>query len=65
MLVSDDLKALELDGVGITTAVDADGTFRPVGGLWEKLGAQAMDLARRGLLRVVIVAQEQDDHPLQ
>ena len=62
-LSADDLQILETVGIGATAEIKADGTLRPVGGLWEKLGAQTVDLAQRGLLHVVIVAAAQDDVP--
>jgi hypothetical protein len=54
----EDLNVLELESVGMTAAVEADGTLHKIGGLWKKLGEQTIDLARRGLLRTVIVAAE-------
>ncbi len=55
--------ALELDGVGLTAAVDTAGNLSRIGGLWEKLGEQTIDLARRGLLHTVVVAAEQNNVP--
>lgn len=36
--------ALELNGVGLTAAVDTAGNLSRIGGLWEKLGEQTIDL---------------------
>ena len=47
MHAADDLRNLEPECVSVTTAVDADETFCPVGGLWAKFGQQVMDLAHR------------------
>jgi HEAT repeat protein len=54
---------LEMASIGGTAAVDADGALHKVGGLWQKLGEHTIDMARRGLLRTVVVAAEQDDVP--
>ena len=59
----DDLQMFEPYGVGVTAELQADGVLSPVGGLWRKLGAETIDLARRGLLRVVVVADTQNDVP--
>ncbi|MGE0825536.1 MAG: HEAT repeat domain-containing protein [Candidatus Binatia bacterium] len=59
------LKTLDLHGVGVTATIEPDGTLRPVGGLWEKLGAQTMDYVQRGLLQIVVVAADQTDVPTE
>ena len=59
------LKILDLHGVGVTATITADGTLQPVGGLWEKLGAQTMDCVRRGLLQIIVVATDQADVPAE
>lgn len=59
----DDLRMLETHGVGVTAEVSENGDLSPVGGLWAKLGKQTIDLARRGLLHVVVVAENQADVP--
>jgi hypothetical protein len=64
MFSADDLRGVELERVSVTAAIEADGMLRPVGGLWEKLGAQVMDLAQRRLLHTVVVAEGQEDVPL-
>ena len=55
------LQALELAQVTITATIDPVGRLGPVGGLWPKLLAAATDVATLGLLRVVVVAEEQSD----
>ncbi|MEN8131925.1 MAG: HEAT repeat domain-containing protein, partial [Pseudomonadota bacterium] len=63
-LSRDLLAALELKNVAITAALGPDGKLSPIGGLWEKLGQQAaIELARRGLLRIVVVAEGQKGVP--
>ena len=57
------LQELELGDVAVTAAIEADGTLKPVGGLWEKLGPQFIDLATRGLVRTLVVAKGQTDVP--
>ena len=64
MFSLDDLSALKLEGVAISAEVHADeDTLKPVSGMWQKLGEETLELARRGLLRLVVVAAEQDDVP--
>ncbi len=55
------VQALELAHVTITAAIDPTGRLGPIGGLWPKLLAAAQDAATLGLLRVVVVAEEQSD----
>lgn len=62
-LLAGELRPLEIASISGTAAIAADGALRKVGGLWQKLGAATIDLARRGLLRTVVVAAEQDDVP--
>jgi HEAT repeat protein len=57
------LTALDVEGVAITATIDPDGKLGRIGGLWEKLGKQTIDLAHRGLLHTVVVAADQDDVP--
>ena len=59
------LKTLDLHGVGVTAVIEPGGALRPVSGLWEKLGAQTMEYAQRGLLQVVVVAADQTDVPAE
>ncbi len=58
-----DPESLELNGVAATGAVDANGRLGKVGGLWEKLGKETMDLAHRRLLHTVVASDGQDDVP--
>ncbi len=60
-----DLDGLDLEGIAVTAAIDSQGRLSFVGGLWEKLGKQLMDLAHRGLIRIVVVAEDQNDVPSQ
>lgn len=62
-LLAGELDALEMTAIGGTASVGTDGTLHKVGGLWQKLGEHTIDLARRGLLRTIIVATEQEDVP--
>lgn len=62
-LLAGELHPLEMASIGGTASVESDGTLHKVGGLWQKLGEHTIDLARRGLLRTVVVAAEQDDVP--
>ncbi len=55
------LQALELAQVTITATIDPTGRLGSVGGLWPKLLAASKDAATLGLLRVVVVAEEQSD----
>src|SRR2546422_4765689 len=55
------LWALELSQVTITATIDPAGRLGSVGGLWPKLLAASKDAATLGLLRVVVVAEEQSD----
>src|SRR5262245_22166919 len=64
MLTAEELKCLAGAGIGLTAAVDAEGNLHAVGGLWEKFGPETIDLARRGQLRLIVVAAEQDDTDL-
>lgn len=62
-LLAGELDTLEMTAIGGTASVGADGTLHKVGGLWQKLGEHTIDLARRGLLRTIVVATEQEDVP--
>ena len=55
------VQALELAQVTISAAIDPAGRLGPIGGLWPKLLAAARDAASLGLLRIVVVAEEQSD----
>ena len=55
------LHALELAQVTITATIDPAGRLGAVGGLWPKLLVAATEAATLGLLRVVVVAEEQSD----
>src|SRR5262245_7318211 len=55
------LRALELAQVTITATIDPTGRLGSVGGLWPKLLAASKDAATLGLLRIVVVAEEQPD----
>ncbi len=57
------LRALELAQVTLTATIDPSGRLGPVGGLWPKLLAAAKEAAMLGLLRAVVVAEEQPDVP--
>ena len=58
------LRALEGFGeLSISATTDDKGQLGKVGGLWEKLGGEALELGRRGLLRLVAVAADQKDVP--
>src|SRR5918912_1819912 len=59
LLSLDDLRVLDLEGVGVTAVVLPDGSLEPVDRLWEKLDQQAIGLAGRGLLHTVVVAEGQ------
>src|SRR5262245_44573442 len=55
------LQALELAQVTITATIDPTGRLGSVGGLWPKLLAASTDAATLGLLRIVVVSDEQPD----
>lgn len=55
------LQALELAQVTVTATIDPSGRLGSVGGLWPKLLAASKEAAIIGLLRVVVVSQEQPD----
>jgi hypothetical protein len=58
-----DAPAVDLDQVGIAAALDEHGNLAHIAGLWEKLDTEAIGLANRGLLRVVLVASDQPGVP--
>jgi HEAT repeat protein len=55
------LQALELAQVTISATIDPTGRLGSVGGLWPKLLAASKDAATLGLLRIVVVSDEQPD----
>jgi hypothetical protein len=55
------LHTLELAQVTITATIDPAGRLGAVGGLWPKLLVAATEAATLGLLRVVVIAEEQAD----
>jgi len=58
-------EALDLVQVGVSAEIDGAGSLNSVGGLWEKLGKRAQELANDGHLRLVLVAHDQEDVPSQ
>ena len=54
---------MELAQVTISATIDPSGQLASVGGLWPKLLAAAKEAATVGLLRAVVVAQDQPDIP--
>src|SRR6266540_1177689 len=62
---ADWLQALELAQVTITATINPSGRLGSVGGLWPKLLAAAKEAATLGLLRVVVVAEDQPDVPTE
>ncbi len=57
------LQALDLAQVTITATIDPSGQLGPVGGLWPKLPAAARDPAALGLLRAVVISDQQSGVP--
>jgi HEAT repeat protein len=57
------VQALELVQVTITATIDSSGRLGAVGGLWLKLLAAAEEAAKLGLLRMVVVAEDQPNVP--
>ncbi|MBV7333595.1 NACHT domain-containing protein [Chloroflexi bacterium TSY] len=57
------LPHINLSTITITAAIEPTGRLRPVAGLWEKVKAVAREAAETGLLRLIIVAQDQSDVP--
>jgi hypothetical protein len=55
------LYALELQHVAITATVDPSGRLGAIGGLWPKLLAASKDAAQVGVLRLIVVAEDQSD----
>src|SRR5919197_999296 len=58
---ADWLQALELAQVTLTATITPSGRLGSVGGLWPKLLAAAKEAATLGLLRIVVVSDEQPD----
>jgi len=55
-----DIEDVDIARVGVTAALDGNGLFEPVGGLWGKLDLNAMQLAN---LHTLVVAARQEGIP--
>lgn len=55
------LQTLALEQVAVTATIDSTGRLGAVGGLWPKLLAASKEAAQMGLLRLVVVAEDQTD----
>ena len=63
--LSEHLQALELASVAVTATIDEEGRLGSVVGLWPKLLAAAKESAALGILRCVVVSEDQQDVPAE